>query len=650
VGRLAALIAVAASALGACASPPFGEVLVVIDTDVDVPRFVSRLRIDLFDGNGAWIESRDVAALRPEDWPVSFSLVAESPPEARARLRVRAYPEGSVRDYRGERPPPGPFTPPSVATSLAELCAAAPTLPPFVEHTARRGATRITQMRPAPECSTPNVGGSIAAHVEIATAGTYFFEVARALPDGSIGIIGGDATIVLRRDCVDENSQLGCADDLDLAKGHLLPRLELTLAPGRYTMVTGTNAVDSPADLTLRWGPVGVPAPSPPPAPTIPDGGPRLVVDGADRTPADEPAPGLAIDRLVDITVSYGARRTAAILLTGECLGTQALLDGAVTCVDSAGARVPVAEAPLTEGIDRGGPTRAGSWAAAREQPCPIAPRRGSLGADGTPLYDEEVCVPGGAVILGSRDWSGGGLRDAVPQQVAVLGPFMIDKYELTVARYRQALRDGYVPPVEIGMQNDGPLFGPADAPGGCTWNGDESGPAPGIDRERYPLTCIGWENARALCRFLGGDLPTSAEWERAARVAGRPIETDYPWGSDPPDGCDRAVFSCPGSGRPRGPRPVDEAVRDVTPLGIVGLGGNVGEWTLDSGRPYADPCWWQRPLRGVGCDEPEAPERIQRGGSWLEPALGTFAGALVGQAVAYGNGIFGVRCVRRAR
>jgi formylglycine-generating enzyme required for sulfatase activity len=660
VGRLAPLIAAGfAVVLAGCSEPPFGETLVVVDTDVSVPRFVSRLRIDLFTADGRWYDSRDVAALRPADWPVSFSVVTDTRPGGVVRLRLRAYPEGAIRDYRGMGRLRGrPFVPPTVATSLAELCAAAPTLPKGAELTARRGAAPITRTLVTAECPARNLSGSIAAHVDIPTAGRYWFEVARAIPDGANGIIGGDATLVLRRDCVDERSQLACADDPDLPNGRFLPRLELDLAPGRYTIVTGGKAVDSPADLTLRWGAVGDPPPSAPPRMGEPDpGGPALIIDGVDLTPPEEPVPGLAIDRMADVEVRYGARRTAPILLRGECLGTQAILDapeGALTCIDSPGVLEPVPTVPLLGGIDRtggtGGPSRAGTWAREAPRACPRTPRAGSIASDGTPLDDEEVCVPGGAVVLGSRTWNGVG-RDTIPQQVAVVAPFLMDKYELTVARFRQALRDGFAPRAEEGLRNDGALFGPADV-GGCTFSGDERGPAPGVDRERYPMTCIGWENARALCRFLGGDLPTSAEWELAARAAGRAVESDYPWGDAPPASCDDAVFSCPGSGRPRGPRPVGElpaAARDVTPLGIVGMGGNVSEWTLDSGRPYADACWWQRALDGVGCDEPEAPQRMQRGGNWSEPALGLLSAVFTPQAVSYGTGIFGLRCVRRA-
>jgi hypothetical protein len=60
--------------LPACQRTPFGEVLMVVNTNVPVPRLVSHLRIDLFRTDGTWFESRDAAAFRPDDWPVSFGV------------------------------------------------------------------------------------------------------------------------------------------------------------------------------------------------------------------------------------------------------------------------------------------------------------------------------------------------------------------------------------------------------------------------------------------------------------------------------------------------------------------------------------------------------------------------------------------------
>jgi formylglycine-generating enzyme required for sulfatase activity len=168
------------------------------------------------------------------------------------------------------------------------------------------------------------------------------------------------------------------------------------------------------------------------------------------------------------------------------------------------------------------------------------------------------------------------------------------------------------------------------------------------------PLNCIGWYAASALCQFLGGDLPTHAEWEYAATSAGHDHKTQYPWGDDAPD-CDRAVWGrapfqmCGGDLGPANVNDPPWAQNDVTPLGVVGLGGNVGEWTRDSFRGYADACWWTRPLRGVGCDEVNAPLRSMRGGSYDVPYTpGLLAADMLGQPVSYPVGSFGVRCARK--
>jgi formylglycine-generating enzyme required for sulfatase activity len=92
---------------------PYGQTLVVVDTDVSVPRLVDRLRIDSFRADGTWASSRDLALLDPRDLPVSFGVYSEDEAhDTTVILRIRAYSGARVRDYRGERfvdpsaPPP----------------------------------------------------------------------------------------------------------------------------------------------------------------------------------------------------------------------------------------------------------------------------------------------------------------------------------------------------------------------------------------------------------------------------------------------------------------------------------------------------------------------------------------------------------------
>src|SRR5262249_50811119 len=83
---------------------PLGEVLVVVDTDLPAPRLAGRLRIDTYGTDGTWYATRDVALARPGDWPTSFgAYIPDAASERAAIVRLRVYPDGKVRDYRGGR-------------------------------------------------------------------------------------------------------------------------------------------------------------------------------------------------------------------------------------------------------------------------------------------------------------------------------------------------------------------------------------------------------------------------------------------------------------------------------------------------------------------------------------------------------------------
>jgi formylglycine-generating enzyme required for sulfatase activity len=99
-----ALALALALAVASCAPrtlAPLGEAVVVVDTDLPVPLVASALRVDLYDGAGVWIESRDIVLRDPRDWPASFSVQAAD--ELRNRdlvVRVRVH-GGRMRDVLG---------------------------------------------------------------------------------------------------------------------------------------------------------------------------------------------------------------------------------------------------------------------------------------------------------------------------------------------------------------------------------------------------------------------------------------------------------------------------------------------------------------------------------------------------------------------
>jgi formylglycine-generating enzyme required for sulfatase activity len=247
----------------------------------------------------------------------------------------------------------------------------------------------------------------------------------------------------------------------------------------------------------------------------------------------------------------------------------------------------------------------------AARTPCP-APSDGA-----------RVCVEGSAFVLGRDEVAV--VPDArlplSPERVVRVTSFVMDRDEVTVRRYREALARGFVAPEAVGL-TEGPL---GDTPTTtCSFSTAPEG------REDYALSCVPWVTARAFCRHAGGDLPTEAEWEYAATAAARPGKTEFPWGDDSPTCADAVYGRLPLAGFPgaceatsgRGPRPIVEgttpvAPRDLSPAGVRGLAGGVSEWTRDVSTRYDGPCWSAVRAADPVCEGAATSAHVVRGGAW---------------------------------
>lgn len=363
-----------------------------------------------------------------------------------------------------------------------------------------------------------------------------------------------------------------------------------------------------------------------------PTDAPRLVKDGIDVTPASEPEPSTSIDRLLLVSIAANQESAPAVMLRGECSGIMADITGFETCTDADHPSVSVREVAA----DALGPRSAeGTFAA--ETPCTSTPREGRQAPDGTPLHDDEVCVPGGAFILGSDVPTHVGTNGAEislaakPMRFSKVDAMLVDRYEVTVGRFRQAIREGFRPAEGSPVSNDGAFVLPStDGVSTATYSSEPMG------REELPLNMVSWQTAHDFCAFYGGRLLTEAEWEYVASASGRPYKTAYPWGDDPPT-CDRAVYArgekdsitnevtqislCSSTGEALGPVPVTANIGDATPTyGIRHLAGNVSEWLEDSAQPYDSVCWSLSHVDRRGCANADPRVRAVRGGSWALP------------------------------
>ncbi|HLK39304.1 MAG TPA: SUMF1/EgtB/PvdO family nonheme iron enzyme [Polyangiaceae bacterium] len=340
--------------------------------------------------------------------------------------------------------------------------------------------------------------------------------------------------------------------------------------------------------------------------------------------PTRDPIPEVAIDRLVDIPFPSRGVERRRILLAADCMGRPASFEGSsTTCIDGASLR-----ASASDGVaaDDGAPSHVGQWAAARPVDCPVPKVAADAG---------RVCIRGGVSILGDvgllGDSNGSTILESAPLVPVVLTPFWLDETEVTVATYRGLLAGGLA---KGGAPRPFDPDASADASARyCTWTAS-AGP-----HEDLPVNCVDLVSARAVCRALGGDLPTEAQWEHAARGRGR--QDTYPWGNDPPltlaggPACDRASYARASlSGSPpecgSGSDPTVEPVRshpaDRSPDGVFDLAGGVSEIVLDAPRSYSDPCWGGPGLRrDPSCVDPTATAAgsgVLRGGSFLEPSF----------------------------
>src|SRR5512143_250970 len=250
----------------------------------------------------------------------------------------------------------------------------------------------------------------------------------------------------------------------------------------------------------------------------------------------------------------------------------------------------------------------------------------GSVGGDGNLLVDAapdngdsrmddslppQPQIPGGTFF---RSYDGVGYTNM--GYPATVSGFALDKYEVTVARFRVFVTSTALPTTPLECSS-GSVLG--------TWTA-----APAAN-EMKPINCITWAEADAFCRWDGGRLPTEAEWNYAA--AGGSEQREYPWGST----LDSTKANYTTTIVDVGSKPAGDGR-----WGQSDLAGNVAEWTADwYADPYTNPC--------IDCvNTTPTTARSQRGGGISgAPPTALLASARRAAVPTNRSVAIGVRCAR---
>ena len=212
-------------------------------------------------------------------------------------------------------------------------------------------------------------------------------------------------------------------------------------------------------------------------------------------------------------------------------------------------------------------------------------------------LDEAMALVPGGRVLVGQLaeiSNSACGQSEIDPKltrrNLVAVSSIYLDRFCVTNSEYQKFVDSGGYEQLEFWHEEALPALldfvDQTGIPGPRLW-ADGQYPQ---DDPHLPVVGVSWFEAWAYARWVGKQLPSDAEWTKAAAwpvesAPGRIAQRRYPWG----ESFDVRRAHLYGSGH-NAPVPVDEFPGGTSVGGIHQLIGNVWEWTSTPLADAADP------------------------------------------------------------
>ena len=294
--------------------------------------------------------------------------------------------------------------------------------------------------------------------------------------------------------------------------------------------------------------------------------GPFRVEPGRYRVTASWPRPGQsAVTAEDEIIVRPGASSNAQVVFPGWAAARPALWTGLITKRRAMGLLLLIAAPLIVIGIIHFAPTKNGNGDKRIELKLVTIPAgQGHLG-----YYDATVTMQ---LVRRHGLLSGTALPQifrSAPHQVH-LKPYCIDRAEITNAQYRKFLEDVRAEGDSAWRHSTQPKDKTDHTPLAATWENRR------FNDDNQPVIGVDWYDAYAYAKWAKKRLPTSYEWELAARGTERRI---YPWGNT------YEPSKCNVGGAAKSPKPAGSFDGDTSPDGVLDMAGNVSEWTGTRGK-----------------------------------------------------------------